>query len=149
MIVPNEDTHVATARHCHDVLNHLDQEDEFCDWVAVLAFYKGLHVVDAVLWSNKHKSHGVNHRKRLDTLKTTSRYKHIYKPFQRLHHAAQIARYLHPPGRGKPAPADDTFTAFDQYMSAEEVRETLVGKMLGKIVKKARGFLSPQHRLLT
>lgn len=148
--MPNEDTHVATAKHCHDVLNHLDQEDKFCDWVAVLAFYKGLHIVDAVLWNDSDKSHGVRHGIRLNKLKRTRRYKDIYKRFQRLHHAAQIARYLRPPGNDDgPAQGDDTFTAFDQYMNAEQVRETLVGEKLKEMIQHARNFLSPVHQLLT
>lgn len=133
--MPNEEQHIQWALHNIDVINHLYENQLFCDWVATVAFYTGLHIIEAVLFADKgtQGKHGVDHHRRKITLKQTNRFLKLYQHYRPLHSAAQVARYIED-SAGTP-------TFFQSYMSATEVRDTLLQHHLVQIMKSAMKFL--------
>jgi hypothetical protein len=72
----------------------LPQLDEFPDWVTTVAFYKALHIVEAVFANDINVRHGTGHEHRERVLKTTTKYRHLYKYYRPLYTASVKARYL-------------------------------------------------------
>jgi len=66
--------------------------DEFSDWIVIVAFYAAIHCVEALFEHDKNPpatSHDVRNR----ILKSTNRYKHIWKHFRPLWDASMGVRY--------------------------------------------------------
>ncbi len=145
--MPDERTHVAAAVHNQEVLDHLLREDSCCDWAAVVAFYKALHVVEAVFWRNHDGFHASSHGSRERLLKRNRRrYGEIYKRYAKLSRLSMIARYLE--SRTGPGPDKEkkAYSSFTQVMTAEEVRDIVVGAWLKELVERAKQFLSREER---
>src|SRR3990172_8898931 len=95
--MPSKDAHLAAARENQDVIDYLClQVDKFPGWIATVAFYKALHVVEALFAVDGTGSggHTDRHEDRNRLLKKTSRYQHIWKSYRPLYQASLIARYL-------------------------------------------------------
>ena len=61
----NEASHIALANRNHDALGALlNASDEHPEWVATIAFYKALQIVEAAFATAGH-GHGHGHSKRL------------------------------------------------------------------------------------
>ncbi len=69
---------MSLADHNGDALQLLlDEGETFIDWVATIAFYRAVHLFDALLYK-QFQSHGANHGHRSDMIKQaySSLYKH-------------------------------------------------------------------------
>jgi hypothetical protein len=131
--MPDADTHLAAAarnKACIDrLMPHIADHPE---WVAAIAFYEALHVVEAGFALEKPDYHSEDHKDRLDHLKTP-RYSHIYHDFRVMYVASRVARYLS---------FGSTFHAsFSDYLPPEQVRDLLIGTHL-KNIKAAVGKLT-------
>jgi hypothetical protein len=69
----NETDHIKLANRNHDILHSLIDEGRFMDWAVTTAFYKAVHIVEAVFANDLH-THSTSHTEREKTLKI-SRYK--------------------------------------------------------------------------
>jgi hypothetical protein len=98
--------------------------------VATVAFYKALHLVDALL-AHDFGEHGRNHKRRQRTLKEHPPYRQIYDHYRVLKDASEIARYL----------GNQDGVTFDAYLSDEEVRRVLLGYRLDRLEKSLRKML--------
>lgn len=133
--MPDELTHIYQANRNHGALEYLmNGADCYSEWVTTVAFYKAVHVVEAMLFHQ----YGINshdHRKRLGTLQ--SRNKELYKQFRPLHQASMVARYL------CSANGHHTqYAKFGDYLSAESVVQEMVHRRLARVEQIALNNLS-------
>lgn len=136
--MPSKDAHISAARRNEDTLRHLlSGGDEHLGWVATVAFYKALHIVEAVFHEdpNLPLKHTDDHKLRNKTLKNTARYQHIWKMYRELWQASLVARYLR---------EDETSAAhpvFEVFMPRDKVESLLLGHYLAQVEKSAAKFL--------
>ena len=131
--MPAEPAHIALANRSQCSLSCLinDTEDH-SEWITVIAFYKALHVVEAVLARDGNHSH--DHVARDATLKGNPRYDKIYRHYRPLSAAATVARYLASPG-------GQTYKSFADYLSRSDVIDQMVNHHLHQVEKSASKFL--------
>lgn len=139
-----EADHIALANRNHDTLLFLlSKVEQYSEWVAIVAFYKAVHVVEAVFAHDLQK-HSSSHAIREGWL-LQSKYKSIWKSYYHLSNASRIARYLEVSpvdGSGSVGPST-TYSQFSDYMDAETVRSSLVYKRLRLVEDESQKFLSP------
>lgn len=136
--------HIALAKRNQAALGCLlDDPAAYAEWIATIAFYKAVQMVEA---SFAHTQTGPtsSHGARLDTLKRTKRYQHVFPHFRELWAASTIARYLtdHYSGRH--------FRTFTDYITPEKVVTVIVRHRLQQIERSLTGpgFLSERAREL-
>jgi hypothetical protein len=115
------DHHLRLANKNNDALLFLlPSIQKHSEWIATIAFYKALHVVEAGLRSLGYRyAHG--HKHRLDLVLVRPELKPIYKHYRVLYEASCIARYLYNHETEK------DFDLFSQFMDANDVRQELLG----------------------
>ncbi|KKN13937.1 hypothetical protein LCGC14_1001230 [marine sediment metagenome] len=84
----------ASQRDQDAIDNLLGCSEDTSEWIACIAFYKALHLVEALLARDK-KRHQNSHVAREKLLKASTRYESIYKHYRPLWRASMVARYLH------------------------------------------------------
>jgi inorganic triphosphatase YgiF len=105
----SESNHLRKAEKNQAFLDTIS--DEFPDWLAIVAFYKAVHLVEAIFARRGSPSH--DHRDR--NMKLKRAHPEIWKHFGPLYKASKWLRYT------------------DQTIDASEVREELIGKRLKTI----------------
>ena len=134
--------HLNQANKNQAVLEHLLQDPVKCDaWIAVVAFYKALHVVEAIFSTDPAIGHTSNHHVRLDKIKKTKKYANLHPSYRVLWSAALIARYLSGDIQTASGSASRTFSRFEDYMSVRDLRDNLLGRYLVDFERKALSFL--------
>lgn len=143
-----EADHIELANRNHDTLLYLAKEAHVHpEWVATVAFYKAVQVVEAVFESAT-GDHSNGHDNRIDRLKHP-KYAEIFKAYRPLYAASLVARYLEdsssrkidPPVAGK-KPASVQYRRFTDYMPANSVVQRLLRRRLDVIEQHAAKFLS-------
>jgi len=131
--VPNEQDHLRLAEKNKHVIDFLSQKmDQFSDWVTNVAFYRALHLVEAVF--ARGNIDGRDHGNRKVILSKTTRYQKIYRHYRPLYAASRIARYLQDiDGRD--------YHAFSDFMSSEEVEQEILGYHLKQIEQSVEKLL--------
>lgn len=136
--MPSKEAHVAAAKQNQATLDYLlAGGDEHLPWVATVAFYKALHVVEAVFAADKRSPlpHTGDHKLRNHVLKTVNRYQHLWRMYRPLWEASLIARYLRVDDNG---PA---YTDFAQYLSRADVEQRVLGHYLAQLEVSAARLL--------
>lgn len=124
--MPSERAHLALADRNQTVIDHLLQRpDECMEWIVTVAFYKALHLVEA-LFAHDGLGHGQSHENRDYLLKTNRRYAHIYRHYRPLWAASMVARYLYDPAGG-------TYSTFADYLPPGEAKRQMVDHRLHQI----------------
>ncbi len=137
--MPSVEMHIRQAIHNHNLIEYLKKTDKFPDWLATVAFYEALHLVEAIFATQLSKTpHGGNHERREQILKRNSKFKKIYTHYRKLWNASIVARYLTVPGKG-------SGITFCNYMSLQDVCSILIGHELHQLRKSAKKFLSKSH----
>jgi hypothetical protein len=132
----SEQNHISLANSNHDLLLHLLSTGTHPDWAATVAFYKAVHIAEAVFFTGFGK-HSTSHSDREKTLKMRH-YAHIFKDYSHLLTASRIARYLQSDGVGR-------FNSFADYMDLAAVK-SLISKRLFGVEQKSLPFLSDRGR---
>lgn len=134
--MPDTQCHLAMARRNQEVIQQfLGGGNRHPEWLAVVAFYKALHVVDAVLFADNPVRHGGSHHNRERILKTTPRYQEIFTHYRPLYAASLVGRYLE---------FDHSqFTCFADYMAPDFVVGTLLNQHLRQVEKLAENIIGP------
>ena len=136
--MPNYASHQTLAKHNHDTIEHLGAAgDAFSDWIATLAFYEALHIVEAAFYCCTQLKHGRSHKTRGAYLKEDRKFKNIYNHYRPLKAASEVARYLHET-HGK------QFCCFSDYLSPAKVRSELLNHRL-KQLKASAARLVKKH----
>lgn len=134
-----KEAHLAAAeKNAATILYLLRERDDHPEWIAIIAFYKALHLVEAVFF-DEDKVHGVNHERRDKFLK--DKYPDIHKHYRPLWAASMVARYLSGLKDGVgPAEGGKVYAAFTDCYSPQTVENKLLKHRLfnlEKLVKKA------------
>jgi hypothetical protein len=133
--MPAESEHVNLAVHNIETVAFLLTDSRFSDWAATVAFYAALHIIEAIFYVNEkdaQNKHGQKHERREGMLKH-HHYSNLWKHYRELQSASTIARYMQGPG-GKAC-------LFRIYMPPEKVKEILIGRHLGQLIKSAKKFI--------
>jgi len=118
--------HLAVAAKNEELIQHLIlTKARHSEWVAVIAFYKALHLIDAMLFCDHSCKHGGDHKERQRVLKTTRKYNNIYEHYRPLFAASCIARYLEH--------GSVDYSAFSTYLNPEQVVSKLVNHHLKQL----------------
>ena len=132
----SEADHIACANRTQKTISHLLQDiATHSPWLAITAFYKAIHIVEAVFANNRKIGHASTHDEREKFLKDDRRYEKIYRHYSPLKRAALNARYL------------TDCTVFDNYLSPQEVVEKLLKHELHQVEESAAKFLKQPEKL--
>ena len=132
--MPNEESHILLAKHNQEVIDHLLCDlEKYSDWITTIAFYKALHIVEAVFFNDKNVKHGHSHEDRDTYLKTNRKFLHIYRNYRPLWASSMIARYLENPESTK-----DFYSCFNDYLPPEKVKSEIIDHRLRQIEKSAQ-----------
>ena len=127
--MPSESDHLALAAHNQETIAFLlTGGDRFADWTVTVAFYRALHLVDAML-DRIEGIDGIDHQQRSLILRSNRRYANILKHYNALKEASLIARYLCDRG------ASRSFKAFSDYCRPDRVKPEFVDGRLRELEK--------------
>lgn len=132
-----EQEHIELANRNHDAIDALMRSGaDHPEWVATIAFYKALQIVEAT-FAFKHLGHGSGHHRRLEILQDARHgYGSLCPHYEALLEASEVARYL-----GARSTAGAGYSRFSDYMSMTDVRDDLLKKRLANVEMHARQFL--------
>ena len=132
---------MALANRNHLLLVELIAAQKHNEWIATVAFYKAVHLVEAV-FAHQYGRHSMSHLARLDWLKHDNVIKSCFGAYRSLMTASLVARYLESDESGN-------VSTFESFMPMSDVIATMV---YGKLVKVERTILSnlsgPSQKLL-
>jgi len=135
--MPCESDHIALANKNHIAMLCLHEAvDDHPEWVVTIAFYKAVHIVQAVFSKSNKSCH--DHKTRHSILKRS--YPDIWKQYRPLWIGSTIARYLHDNTSGTP------YTSFVDYCSADEVYTKFVVKRLRNVEDLSVNRLSKDQK---
>jgi len=126
--MPSLDAHLATARSNYDLMTYLrtNRLNTDAGWVAVIAFYTALHVIEAVFATLRlgGVEHTSTHYERRNVLRNVRQYSKLWQHYRPLFTAASDARYLE---------AGEAF-----HMTPAQVETILIDHHLKEILLYAR-----------
>ena len=139
--MPTKNAHLQLANVNQSALTYLAKEvDDYPEWVTTVAFYKALHLVEAVFAGDPKVGHSPDHATRMRVLKKTNSFKNLYNHFRPLMAASEIARYLR----------DNTslkeYTTFRDYMPPEVVQTQIIEHRLRQVELAAHRLLKRKRR---
>lgn len=114
----NEQAHRLKADQNRDFLRTIG--DGYADWLAVVAFYRAVHLVEAVF--ARDSIHSTDHNGRNNLLKRS--YKPLWAEFKPLFDSSRLARYS------------------EKCISSREARENLLGKHLPALEAHVEALLA-------
>ena len=136
--MPSRDAHLRLAEANQKAIDYLLlQYKKFSDWITTVAFYKALHLVEALF--AKEGRHGQSHERRERILKTERKYQHIYKHYYPLLEASLVARYLEDREKGE-------YGSFSEYLAPDEVKTEILNYRLKNIERSVKKLLSPAKK---
>lgn len=128
----SERDHVRLANRNHEALELLRADGKHAEWITTIAFYKAVHVVEAVLASH-FGWHSSSHDDRLKSLKAQSAFQPVFKPFRTLYALSRTARYLEG-------------GTFADVVPGNDVEQKVLKKLLLPIEDNCLQFLSDDAR---
>lgn len=134
--MPSQAAHLDLAKRNQLLIEHLMIDiGRFPDWVTTVAFYRALHLVEAVFAADPSIKHGGDHGNRLRLLKNDRKYLTIYKAYQPLWAASVVARYL------EDRESATEVSSFSKYLTVEQVRATILNHYLRKVESSVEQLL--------
>lgn len=135
--MPKATEHLEMANRTQETIRHLLLDVNLhAPWIATTAFYKALHVVEAVFENDPSIRHTTDHDKRGQELKRQNKYKNIAIHYGALQRASQIARYA-------------TLGEFFRQFPGEKVVEQLLKHRLKQFELSAKKFLAKPDDLVS
>ena len=138
--------HLAIADRNQLVLTQLLRDLDRCsEWAAIVAFYKALHIVEAVFANQSPPVHNHSHHTRLDRLKSTRQFAPLYPFFRTLWAASIVARYLEDrsPLGSRGQEIIRPYSRFDDYLSSDRIQPDLLDRYLQPLENMAASMLPP------
>lgn len=134
--------HIHLANRNQEALDFLiGAEPRFPEWTATVAFYKGVHIVEAVFAVQCIEA-STDHWERLHKLKSNRRFEKMHEHFRPMFNVSLIARYLTDLG-GK------GYRTFADYLPADQVKPKIVRHRLHQLEESAVKFLNKEAENLT
>lgn len=128
--MPSKEAHLAAAAENQQAIDYLSERlDDFPGWTTTVAFYKALHIVEALFAVDGAGAggHTDDHRERNRILKQTKRYQQIWRYYRELFQASLVARYLREDQSGP------TYEVFSRYMPPQRVRQLVLNHWLRQL----------------
>ena len=126
----SEAQHIELANSNQKLIDRLINENAFHDWLTTVAFYKAVHVVEAV-FANHLQRHSCSHADREHRLKRVPQFSQISRDYSHLLTESRNFRYLlQSPGR----------------FTIETVKSKLIYKRLYGVEQQSLQFLSETAR---
>ena len=144
--MPSRESHLTAVEQNSTVLSHLVAADQdFSPWIVTVAFYKALHVVEAVFASDPNIDiDGTDdHKSRNGVLKSNNRYQKIWRHYTQLWNDSLIARYLVSHNHG----VETVYSDFSEYMSKEKVISIHLNHNLKQVIKSSQTVLGDDEFL--
>ena len=139
-----ESEHITLANKNHDTLIYLVKEyANHPEWVATVAFYKAVHVVEAVIHS-KFRRHSNSHDSRIHELKHPD-LRSLHKAYRPLFAASLVARYLvdfSSISFGESSAKAVQYTKFSEYMSSDSLICKLLLTRLRQVEEESLRWLT-------
>ena len=133
--MPTEQAHIEVARVNQTTLEYLlCKLVDHSPWVATVAFYKALHVAEAVFARNPEVGHCADHLTRNRTLK--AKYGGMWRHYRLLWSLSCLARYL--------ADGEKEIRSFTDYMKPDDVKAVVVDSHLVGVQRAAAAYLSAE-----
>lgn len=141
-----EPEHIALANRNQATLEYLLLDESRCsEWIATVAFYKSLHVVEAIFARESPPCHIHHHHVRLERLKARRAYSSFYQHYRAMWSAALVARYL----AYQATPAHmQSFACFEDYLPSADIRPKLLDNYLFRFEHLAVQLLGPSGTTL-
>lgn len=137
--MPSESAHIQVANDNQETLRLLMSDvDRHLPWVGTVAFYKGLHIVEAVL-AVKFTFHGTTHQIRNQFLSSHRTLNEISKHYLPLYWMSQKARYF------SQCKDTDRVVCFSDHITRNAMVSTYLSHHLHRLEKSAQGFLTSKH----
>ena len=132
--MPAKDAHIVIANKHTQTIDYLLKDPLHSPWVVTVAFYKALHIVEAIFHHDTRfrLDHTYHHEERNDSLRREPRYSKLWKHYKPLYDASRIARYL-TLGSGA-----NVYCDFSTYIDASEVKSEFIDHHLFQILKFAK-----------
>lgn len=124
--MPNLQAHLTMAERnqaCLDLL--LRQLADHPEWVTTVAFYKAVHLVEAMFANEQPPGHSVDHVDRLTVLRSERRFTNIYRFFKKLYEASLVARYLETNAQ--------EYQSFTDYLTPADVENLVIKHWLHQV----------------
>jgi len=130
--MPNFEVHEAATLRNQKVLDCLLENDDhspddFAHWEITNAFYKALHLVEALFSQAKRPFHSKDHQERNRRLRDIKKYEHIWKHYRPLFETSMAARYSVDPSTGK------DLLDLNAYLSGRSTRAKFIDHHLRQI----------------
>lgn len=109
------------------------------EWIATIAFYKAIHIVEAIFISRGIVS-STDHNNREEKLKTRLKDQALFRDYKALDSASRVARYLSDGSKSSGKPTT-TYRTFDDYIKPDDVVPLLLKDRLSAIEKSAQQHL--------
>jgi hypothetical protein len=134
--------HIDLANRKQSMLDYMLRDVATCaEGIAVMAFYKALHVMEAI-FDRDNGRHNTSHRDREALIKQSRRYAPFWPYYRPLWAASTVARYL----------ADNTgagYSSFSAYLPPVSLKADLLDRYLHPFEKMAVQLLPAGHTLQT
>lgn len=138
--MPTEKDHLALASHNQVAIDFLlTGGEDFPDWVTTVAFYKAVHLIEALI-ARDYGIHGIDHTQRGRILKNEHRYTNIYRHYNALKEASSVARYLADSEGGR------AYKQFTDYLTMTQVKSDILDSRLKGIEKSIAGLKPPKKK---
>lgn len=132
--MPDAATHIALAQRNQLCLDYLRPKiSDYPEWVVVVAFYRALHLVEAVFASLPTPFHSPDHSDRRVKLFSDNRFKNLREHYRPIERASKVARYL--------ADGSNSYSSFSAYLSATQVEHQILNHRLRQVQASAENLL--------
>lgn len=122
----SQSIHIATANRFHGTLEFLcDDVSAHAPWIATVAFYKALHVIEAAFAADPKIGHTNCHGERRDALMSATKYQNVHRHYSALEKMSKCARYLYTDS--------GTVATFDKYLPPEKIGEQVLFHRLKQV----------------
>lgn len=129
--------HIHLANRNQEALDFLiGAEPRFPEWTATVAFYKAVHIVEAVFAVQCIEA-STDHWERLHKLKSNRRFEKMHEHFRPMFNVSLIARYLSDLG-------GTAYKTFTDYLPADQVKPKIVRHRLHRLEESAVKFLNKE-----
>lgn len=136
--MPSKTAHLLAAKKNADTIAYLKERfEDFPEWVVTVAFYRALHIVEAVFYDDDESSvdHTDQHSTRNRHLKQTRRYQNLWRHYRPLYNDSMVARYLQ--GHAD----DDIVEVFSSYLSTKDIEDKHLNHNLRQVERTAKTLL--------
>jgi hypothetical protein len=130
--MPRDAAHVSIANRNEATIRYLLQDkNSHAEWIATVAFYRALHIAEAMLATKGR--HTQDHGDRHDELKRS--YPALWHSYRLLWAMSMIARYMREPGDARPGMG---FGSFSDYLGGRDVEDVVIRDCLRPFEQQAK-----------